>query len=180
MKSYTKSEIVEELAKPAGEGAFASISWSTSEKFDAIRLRMLERAKDLDTNVAFIHDNKVYIIDATGCSPESGKPADAVTGAAGRISQKEFNLLKGNVQRESSGHVQAGLWTESIKEGEEISHDTAIELMGGFLARALSKTARSSFVSHIRQCESCHDKLLALELSLFLASQDPDQPLPPH
>jgi hypothetical protein len=47
----------------------------------------------------------------------------------------------------------------------------AIDQFGDYLADDLEGPARATFVSHLQSCTSCHDKLIVLELSLYLACE---------
>src|SRR4051812_31487010 len=58
-----------------------------------------------------------------------------------------------------------------------LSCDEAIDLMGMYLARELTGDRMERFVTHLRGCEVCHDKLLSLELHLHL-NGGPRPPVP--
>lgn len=47
----------------------------------------------------------------------------------------------------------------------------AIDTMSRYLAGHLDELGRAWFVNHIRNCASCHDKLLALELTIYLSAE---------
>ena len=46
--------------------------------------------------------------------------------------------------------------------------DETIDEMGAYLSGEMAGSCRERFVNHIRNCPECHDKLLALELSVKL------------
>ena len=46
--------------------------------------------------------------------------------------------------------------------------DETIDEMGVYLSGEMAGSCRERFVNHIRNCPECHDKLLALELSVKL------------
>jgi Putative zinc-finger len=60
-------------------------------------------------------------------------------------------------------------------ERRSVSCSEAGSSVGSYLAHELSGERLENFVRHIRECEKCHDRLLALELHLNLAASD----LPP-
>lgn len=64
------------------------------------------------------------------------------------------------------------------------AHDcnATIDQFGAYLANAFScEDDRQSFIREIRRCPICHDKLLALELVIFLEAEtlrNVEEPLP--
>jgi hypothetical protein len=59
--------------------------------------------------------------------------------------------------------------------------DVTIDEMGAYLSGDLAGGRREQFIAHIRNCSECHDKLLALELSLSLdqvaiMAESPERP----
>jgi hypothetical protein len=46
----------------------------------------------------------------------------------------------------------------------------AIDLFPDHLAAALTPADRAALVAHLRGCEDCHDKLIALELYVHLTA----------
>jgi hypothetical protein len=49
--------------------------------------------------------------------------------------------------------------------------DLAVDRIGGYLADDLDDLAKTEFCNHMRECVSCHDKLIALEALLYLVDE---------
>src|SRR5579862_7330507 len=51
-----------------------------------------------------------------------------------------------------------------------ISCAEALDMIGDYLSHELTTLRKDAFVKHIRTCESCHRKLLTIEIQLHLAA----------
>jgi Putative zinc-finger len=69
---------------------------------------------------------------------------------------------------------------ESERQWDDVPPECveAIDQIGEYLAAELDESRKANFIHHMQNCRDCHDKLIALEAALYLASE-PEEPDPP-
>lgn len=83
--------------------------------------------------------------------------------------------------------TDTGLAASDPAPDAPLTCEQAIDRFGDYLANDLPPELRKAFIEHLRMCESCHDKLLVLELYLHIsgtaepaAAERAEDKAPPH
>jgi hypothetical protein len=138
MNQWTHEQILAELEKADGSGAFASIILDSATNVAEGLAKAAHLSKQLKQPVAFVHDNKVFFTDGEGNDPLTGKSVAVTGGGMGHIRPEEVTALL-DVAKPPL-RADGEMWQQLLERPDD--HLTTIALLNGYYTDALRSSER--------------------------------------